>query len=57
MGVVSGADHHTGALGWHPENKDWPGLRRLPIRGPYILKQMPAYIIGSLSVFWFLQRF
>ena len=35
----------------------WFGLRRLPIEWPYILKQMPAYIIGSLSVFWFLQRF
>lgn len=25
MGVVAAADTHTGALGWHPENENWPG--------------------------------
>jgi len=25
MGVVSGSDAHTGVLGWHPENRTWPG--------------------------------
>lgn len=25
MGVVAGSDSHTGVMGWHPENEDWPG--------------------------------
>ena len=25
MGVVSGSDAHTGVLGWHPEDRTWPG--------------------------------
>ena len=25
MGVVSASDSHTGVMGWHPENEQWPG--------------------------------
>lgn len=25
MGVVAASDSHTGVMGWHPENEDWPG--------------------------------
>ncbi|MCG6862539.1 MAG: DUF3604 domain-containing protein [Chromatiaceae bacterium] len=25
MGVVAASDSHTGVMGWHPENADWPG--------------------------------
>ncbi|MCP3983597.1 MAG: DUF3604 domain-containing protein [bacterium] len=25
MGVVASSDAHTGVMGWHPENEDWPG--------------------------------
>jgi hydrogenase/urease accessory protein HupE len=34
----------------------WFALRKLPIKWPSILIKTPAYVIGSLSVFWFLQR-
>ncbi len=26
MGVVAASDSHTGVMGWHPENADWPDI-------------------------------
>ncbi|MDO9103933.1 MAG: HupE/UreJ family protein [Methylovulum sp.] len=34
----------------------WRGLRALPLRWPAPVGYAPAYVIGSLAVFWFLQR-
>lgn len=34
----------------------WGGLRRMPYRWPEYIRLIPAYSIGSLSVFWFFQR-
>lgn len=34
----------------------WAVLRRIPIVWPQFAKHTPAYLIGSLAVFWFLER-
>jgi hypothetical protein len=34
----------------------WWGLRALPLRWPAPAGYVPAYAMGSLAVFWFLER-
>lgn len=34
----------------------WRGLRALPLRWPESVGYVPSYAMGSLAVFWFLQR-
>jgi hypothetical protein len=52
MGVVSSADSHTGVMGWHPENEDWPGHLGIDDAWPV---QRPSTIqnsTGGHSVVW-----
>ena len=34
----------------------WAVLVRLPIRWPKYARYVPAYVIGSLAIFWFFER-
>jgi hypothetical protein len=52
MGVVSGADSHTGALGWHPENKEWPGHLGIEDAIPTRSSSTIQNSSGGFSVTW-----
>lgn len=52
MGVVAASDSHTGVMGWHPENEQWPG--HLGIDDAYPMSR-PSTIqnsTGGHSVVW-----
>jgi hypothetical protein len=52
MGVVASSDSHTGVMGWHPENQDWPGHLGIDDAWPM---QRPSTIqnsSGGHSVVW-----
>lgn len=52
MGVVAGSDSHTGVMGWHPENEDWPGHLGIddlfPVSRPSTIQNSS----GGHSVVW-----
>src|SRR5262245_17627429 len=52
MGVVASSDSHTGVMGWHPENQDWPGHLGIddafPVQRPSTIQNSS----GGHSVVW-----
>ena len=52
MGVVSASDSHTGVMGWHPENEQWPG--HLGIDDAYPMSESSTIQngTGGPSVVW-----
>ena len=52
MGVVASSDSHTGVMGWHPENQDWPGHLGIddawPVQRPWTIQNSS----GGHSVVW-----
>src|SRR5262249_42933020 len=52
MGVVASSDSHTGVMGWHPENEDWPG--HLGVDDAYPVQQSTTIqnSSGGHSVVW-----
>lgn len=52
MGVVAGSDAHTGVMGWHPENEQWPGHNGMKDSFPMADPTSIQYGTGGLSVVW-----
>lgn len=52
MGVVAASDSHTGVMGWHPENENWPG--HLGIDDLYPVQRAASIqnSTGGFSVVW-----
>ena len=52
MGVVASSDSHTGVMGWHPENEQWPGHLGIddvfPVSRPSTIQNSS----GGHSVVW-----
>ncbi len=52
MGVVSAADSHTGVMGWHPENEQWPGHLGIDDAFPVAQASNIQNSSGGHSVVW-----
>ncbi len=52
MGVVAASDSHTGVMGWHPEDENWPG--HLGIDDAYPVQRAATIqnSSGGFSVVW-----
>jgi Protein of unknown function (DUF3604) len=52
MGVVSASDSHTGVMGWHPENEQWPGHLGIDDAYPMADSSTIQNGTGGPSVVW-----
>ena len=52
MGVVASSDSHTGVMGWHPENQDWPGHLGIDDAWPMERASTIQNSSGGHSVVW-----
>jgi len=52
MGVVSASDSHTGVMGWHPENEQWPGHLGIDDAYPMAEASTIQNGTGGPSVVW-----
>jgi len=52
MGVVSAEDSHTGVMGWHPENEQWPGHLGIDDAYPMAEASTIQNSSGGPSVVW-----
>jgi hypothetical protein len=52
MGVVASSDSHTGVMGWHPENEDWPGHLGIDDAWPMQRASTIQNGTGGHSVVW-----
>jgi hypothetical protein len=52
MGVVASSDSHTGVMGWHPENQDWPGHLGIDDAWPMERPSTIQNSSGGHSVVW-----
>jgi hypothetical protein len=52
MGVVSASDSHTGVMGWHPENEQWPGHLGIDDAYPMAESSTIQNGTGGPSVVW-----
>lgn len=52
MGVVSASDSHTGVMGWHPENEQWPGHLGIDDAYPVADSSTIQNGTGGPSVVW-----
>jgi len=52
MGVVSASDSHTGVMGWHPENEQWPGHLGIDDAYPMAEASTIENSTGGPSVVW-----
>lgn len=52
MGVVSSSDSHTGVMGWHPENEQWPGHLGIDDAYPVASSSSIQNSSGGHSVVW-----
>lgn len=52
MGVVASSDSHTGVMGWHPENEDWPGHLGIDDAQPMSRASTIQNSSGGHSVVW-----
>jgi hypothetical protein len=52
MGVVASADSHTGVMGWHPENEQWPGHLGIDDAYPVASASNIQNSSGGHSVVW-----
>ncbi len=52
MGVVSASDSHTGVMGWHPENEQWPGHLGIDDAYPMASSSTAQNGTGGPSVVW-----
>lgn len=52
LGIVAASDSHTGVMGWHPENENWPG--HLGIDDSYPMARVPTIqnSTGGHTVVW-----
>ncbi len=50
MGMVAASDSHTGVMGWHPENEQWPGHLGIDDAYPMASSSNIQNSIGSPSV-------
>jgi hypothetical protein len=52
MGVVAASDSHTGVMGWHPENEQWPGHLGIDDAYPVASASNIQNSTGGPSVVW-----
>jgi hypothetical protein len=52
MGVVAASDSHTGVMGWHPENEQWPGHLGIDDAYPTSRPETIQNSTGGHSVVW-----
>ena len=52
MGVVAASDSHTGVMGWHPENEEWPGHLGIDDAYPVERAETIQNGTGGHSVVW-----
>lgn len=52
MGVVAASDSHTGVMGWHPENENWPGHLGIDDAWPMERSSTIQNGTGGHSVVW-----
>ncbi|HEV8242109.1 MAG TPA: DUF3604 domain-containing protein [Thermoanaerobaculia bacterium] len=52
MGVVAASDSHTGVMGWHPENEQWPGHLGIDDAYPMAESSTIQNGTGGPSVVW-----
>jgi hypothetical protein len=52
MGVVAASDSHTGVMGWHPENEEWPGHLGIDDAYPVASASNIQNSTGGHSVVW-----
>ncbi len=52
MGVVAASDSHTGVMGWHPENEQWPGHLGIDDAFPMSKASSIQNSTGGHSVVW-----
>ena len=52
MGVVASSDSHTGVMGWHPEDKWWPGHLGIDDAYPTARPETIQNSSGGHSVVW-----
>ncbi len=52
MGVVAASDSHTGVMGWHPENEQWPGHLGIDDAYPTSRPETIQNSTGGHTVVW-----